>query len=218
VVIDTLSSMMFGADENKTPEMSTFFANCSQVAREFGCFVLVVHHTGKDKGAGARGAHSLVCDADFVAEVKRKDDVSTLTISKLKDEQSDLTMDFGLTRVEWRRGQELRSSCIVRITKSLRAKKAPMSKLEPTGHKGHLLTIIRNALADWSTPAPEHLGIGSARVISMDQLREAARAAGFVGHDAPEKSTFRTQLGRSLSALAGDKLVWVQDGWIWLLR
>jgi len=92
--------MMFGADENKTPEMSTFFANCSQVAREFGCFVLVVHHTGKDKGAGARGAHSLVCDADFVAEVKRKDDVSTLTISKLKDEQSDLTMDFGLTRVE----------------------------------------------------------------------------------------------------------------------
>jgi len=63
MVIDTLSSMMFGADENKTPEMSTFFANCSQVGRAFGCFVLVVHHSGKDKGAGARGAPAALRDA-----------------------------------------------------------------------------------------------------------------------------------------------------------
>ena len=48
VVIDTLARNFGGGNENATQDMNLFITNLDRLKAEFGCTVLVVHHTGKD--------------------------------------------------------------------------------------------------------------------------------------------------------------------------
>jgi hypothetical protein len=68
VVIDTLSRHIYGSD-NDPEHMASFIAGCDLVRREIGCAQLVVHHSGKDAGRGARGHSSLLCACDTEIEV-----------------------------------------------------------------------------------------------------------------------------------------------------
>lgn len=58
VVVDTLNRNMAG-DENATADMTAFLDDCEKVWRQLGCFMMLVHHTGKDESKGARGASAL---------------------------------------------------------------------------------------------------------------------------------------------------------------
>jgi len=60
VVIDTLSRCSGGADENSNTEMARVIAAADQVQQRFHCTVLIVHHAGKDRERGPRGASSLI--------------------------------------------------------------------------------------------------------------------------------------------------------------
>lgn len=55
VVIDTLNKNMVG-DENSTEDMTAFVSGMDKIWRALSCFVLVVHHSGKDESKGARGS------------------------------------------------------------------------------------------------------------------------------------------------------------------
>lgn len=63
VVVDTLSSVLAGTDENAVKDVSPFLGWCADVARDAGACVLVLHHPAKGSGL-ARGSSAITANTD----------------------------------------------------------------------------------------------------------------------------------------------------------
>jgi hypothetical protein len=101
VVVDTLSRVLVGADENSALDMGNAVAGLQEIEQAFDCAVLVVHHLGKDKGRGPRGHSSLYAAADVILSVERAGDVRTLTATKMRDaSDGDTLLTFRLQSVD----------------------------------------------------------------------------------------------------------------------
>jgi RecA-family ATPase len=60
LVIDTLNRAMAGGNENAPEDMGALVANADRIWKALGCFLLIVHHSGKDVAKGLRGHSSLL--------------------------------------------------------------------------------------------------------------------------------------------------------------
>lgn len=58
VVVDTLARNFVGGNENSAQDMGLFVEGAERIRRDFGCTVVVVHHSTKD-GTSERGGESL---------------------------------------------------------------------------------------------------------------------------------------------------------------
>ncbi|MGC3872393.1 AAA family ATPase [Halomonas sp. GXIMD04776] len=100
VVVDTLARN-FGADENSTEDMGRFVQHLDEIRANWRCTALVVHHTGKDEGRGARGNSSLPGAIDAGYLVKRDATGSvTLTPTEMKDADLPPPIYFTLESVK----------------------------------------------------------------------------------------------------------------------
>jgi hypothetical protein len=64
IVVDTLARAMAGADENAARDMGQFVGSLDRLREVTGAHVLVVHHSGKNSDAGARGSSALRAAVD----------------------------------------------------------------------------------------------------------------------------------------------------------
>jgi hypothetical protein len=121
-IIDTLAQATPGGDENSSVMMGAAIANAKRIARELGGTVVLVHHAGKQEGAGARGHSSLTAAADFEIAVSRPNDgqLRFAKVTKVKDAEDGAQWSFELEPVTLGWGPsvpgcapELRSSCVV---------------------------------------------------------------------------------------------------------
>ena len=71
IIIDTLARSFGGGNENAAQDMGQFIDACDQLKFEFGATVLIVHHMGKDSGAGPRGSSAFYSGMDTHMLVKR---------------------------------------------------------------------------------------------------------------------------------------------------
>jgi hypothetical protein len=86
VIVDTLARSYEG-DENSSEAMANFINGCGQIAEQFECLVLVVHHSGwSDKGR-SRGHSSLWGAID--CRVKATSDPDALTACVEVERQKD---------------------------------------------------------------------------------------------------------------------------------
>jgi hypothetical protein len=69
IVLDTLNRCFGGGEENSNKDMSEFLASSDKLKEEFGATVLVVHHSGKDRTKGGRGASALGGAMDVIFEL-----------------------------------------------------------------------------------------------------------------------------------------------------
>ena len=87
VIIDTLSQCMPG-DENKQEVMQAFVKACNVIKEDFGCCVLIVHHTPESEANRPRGSTVLLSAVDTAFLVQKdggaRGDVK-LKVKKLKD-------------------------------------------------------------------------------------------------------------------------------------
>jgi AAA domain len=85
LVVDTASRNMVG-DENKTPDMAAFVAALDRIRGEFGCGVLVIHHTGHENTDRERGSSALRGAADVSIRAKKDGPlVVRLSCAKMRD-------------------------------------------------------------------------------------------------------------------------------------
>lgn len=75
VVLDTLSRMIGGGDEDKARDVNVLVRNAERIQRQTGAHVLIVHHSGKDRDRGMRGSNALLGAVDTAVEVTK--DVDT---------------------------------------------------------------------------------------------------------------------------------------------
>lgn len=115
IVMDTFAQVMAGADENSGKDVGSALAQCKRIHIDTGAMVLLVHHSGKDAGKGARGWSGLRAAADVELEITRKDNDRAIKVTKLKDGQDGASMGFKLHTVtlgEDEDGDDI-TSCIV---------------------------------------------------------------------------------------------------------
>lgn len=104
VVVDTLATTFQGGNENSSEDMGTYISNMKWIQRYADTGVMIVHHSGKDQAAGARGHSSLRAATDTELEVtseKRGNSyLRKIKTRKQREGESDEETIFGLHVVE----------------------------------------------------------------------------------------------------------------------
>jgi hypothetical protein len=99
VIFDTLARCMVGADENSSKDMSTAVAALDQIRHASGACILVVHHSGKNVEAGARGHTALLGAADTMLKLGQTDRIVTLEQEKQKHHEPGNRQTYRLVSV-----------------------------------------------------------------------------------------------------------------------
>jgi hypothetical protein len=100
IVIDTMTRLITGLDENSAKDASLVTKFMEQLARYYECFVLAIHHTGKDKNKGARGSSAFYANVDTVISTKLKQGGTELRVKKQKDaDVQDEVSNFAVKEV-----------------------------------------------------------------------------------------------------------------------
>ena len=86
VVIDTVARNFGPGDENSTRDMGAFIQAADTIRTQYGCTILLIHHTGHTDKGRARGAMALkgALDAEYRLD-KDDDGVVRLEATKMKD-------------------------------------------------------------------------------------------------------------------------------------
>lgn len=85
VVIDTLSAVTLGGDENSGKDMGEVLAYCKAIHKHTGAMVLLVRHSGKNEDKGARGWSGVRDAADCEIQISRYENDRSATVTKLKN-------------------------------------------------------------------------------------------------------------------------------------
>lgn len=85
MVIDTLTRMLTGLDENSNNDGKLIVKHNEEMADHFGCFVLGIGHTGKDEKKGLRGNQAMIDNSEVVHSLKKTPDGTALRVVKLKE-------------------------------------------------------------------------------------------------------------------------------------
>jgi hypothetical protein len=96
VIIDTWAQTTAGGNENSGEDMGKALKNALEIKRKLGAMVLLIHHSGKNVTAGARGWSGLRAAADVELEVLRSDEDRVMTVTKQKDGEEGQEFGFKL--------------------------------------------------------------------------------------------------------------------------
>jgi 5S rRNA maturation endonuclease (ribonuclease M5) len=100
IVVDTVSRVLPGADENLQKEMTIFISACDRLRRATEAGVIGVHHAGKS--GDMRGSTVLRGAGDFVFKLEKEKGVNpiTLTCEKLKDEEDGWQRTLTIEKIQ----------------------------------------------------------------------------------------------------------------------
>lgn len=117
VIIDTLSRVMAGGNENDSQDMGALIRNADRIRELTGAHVMFVHHGGKDRDKKTRGHSSLFGALDTAIEVtiNETSGLRSAKIRKQKDGEDGTCFTFKLDVVEMAHsaGQAI-TSCVIR--------------------------------------------------------------------------------------------------------
>lgn len=100
VIIDTQARSTVGLEENSASDTAIVTEAMRRIRQAGGkTTVMLVHHTGKDEDAGARGSSAGTAAVDTEIRVTKKNAVISLLLEKQKDGPDGTTRDFALTAV-----------------------------------------------------------------------------------------------------------------------
>lgn len=116
VFLDTYARVMGNGNENEAQDVNRVVRNCDLIHKATGAIVVLVHHTGKDDSAGARGSSALRAATDVEIAISRPRQGPRLaTITKMKDGEDDASFKFQLDTlvIGMDEGGEDITSCVV---------------------------------------------------------------------------------------------------------
>lgn len=99
IFVDTLHRFLDG-DENSSKDAKTMIDACDILKNEFGCTVILVHHTGLNADDRARGSSSWKGAMDFEYNIKKTGNTLTMYCKKMKDSEEHKPIVFKLNCVD----------------------------------------------------------------------------------------------------------------------
>ena len=82
IICDTLARIASGANENSGEDMAPVMERFDMVAKASGAALVIIHHNGKNKAAGARGWSGIRAHIDTEIEVEDENGLKSATIVK----------------------------------------------------------------------------------------------------------------------------------------
>jgi hypothetical protein len=218
IVIDTLSRVMAGGNENAPEDMGALVQNIDRLRAETGAAVLLVHHSGKDTSKGARGHSLLRAASDTEIEVTRDSGskVATARVTKQRDYATDGTMSFTLRQVEIGVDSDGSSvtSCVVEEAEATAAGASAAAKPRLPAAQQRALQLLGKAIdeAGEVPPASNHIP-ASARCVTEDLWRRYCYQGGISsGEGDANKKAFK----RAAEALVALGRVGKWEPYVWL--
>jgi hypothetical protein len=216
LVIDTVSRVLAGGDENASDDMGAFVCSLDRLRDELGCHVLAVHHCGKDQSRGARGHSLLKAAVDTEMEVVRYDKLglSTATITKQRDGMSGDQITFRLRPIELGRDEDGDpvTSCVVEPTEALPQKNS--AKLTPSPKAKIALGTLQKAIAEAGTEAPANNHIPRVRVVEIDAWRRYYYAG--TGSDGATAEARKKAFQRARDQLQAAGAIGIHTDLVWI--
>lgn len=135
IIIDTLSRHLMESEENSNDDMARFINRLDEIRLEYKCTIILVHHTGKSVGQGARGASALKANVDFSFEVAGQDKKCAFSCDKMKDADDAVPVKhFEIKAIELgqvnRKGKQITGACVVATTTALASSNEPQQSKE----------------------------------------------------------------------------------------
>jgi len=219
IIIDTLSRALAGGNENAPDDMGAFIRNIDRLRAETGAHVLIIHHTGKTPGQGARGHSLLRAAVDTEIEVVKSETMKlwTATVTKQRDEESGAVFAFRLHVVELGHDDdgELITSCALEpLETPTEAPLRPGSKekkpptLSPEYKRA--LDFLHDVVADAGRPL-NRPGFPNLMAVTLDQWRHHLQRRGLY----EPGSTGRSRFLRMKERLIGAKLITIDEDLVW---
>jgi hypothetical protein len=163
VIVDTLARNFGPGDENSNRDMSVFVAVLDQIKSQYGCSVVIVHHSGHSDSGRGRGASALKGAVDAEFGVKR-DGGQRMVIfcTKMKDapKPPDAVFDIEVVEIGWTsQGQVLTGPVLVKSS----ALPLSIARKPLTNHMKWVLSALRALL--------EAGGVRTVGTLTREQLR-----------------------------------------------
>ena len=212
VVIDTLSRMIGSGDEDRARDINIVMQNAAKIQASTGAHVMVVHHTGKDEGRGARGSNNIQGGADTVIQIKSQgNDRYGAEFTKIKDGGAALPLTYTLAQSVLgvdADGDDI-TSCVIAPSDA-----SPGDSGKKTPHLSNRDKIALEALAyaldEHGEPAPtsNHIPQTVTRVVRIEHWRTTAYARGIASSD---KAFQRAQ-----ESLQADRRIGIWEPFAWI--
>lgn len=153
VVLDTLSRVLAGGNENAPDDMGALVMHCDRIREATRATVHLIHHSGKNTAAGARGHSSLRAATDTEIEI------GAGTIKGTKQRDMDFGAEFGFELETVDIGRDAEGVTIKSVVCHVRKP----SEFEPrlSGEQEHALDVLR-ALVKRSAGTPDNSDITDA--------------------------------------------------------
>lgn len=212
IVIDTMARVMGGRDENAAPDIADLIRNLDLIRRVSGAHVMLVHHTGKDTGRGARGHSSLRAAIDTEIELSR-DEAGQITaeVTKQRDGPTGYRFCYQLRQIELGLDQDGDpvTTCVVDPADTAEAGRADVGEAARKA-LSLLDTLINDNGKIYRKPHyPSSCGV------PFDQWRDACKTSGGLSSsDNPDTIArvfrrCRDELEKACKIVVRDQIVWV---------
>ena len=216
LVIDTVSRVLAGGNENGPDDMGALVRSLDRLRDELHCHVLAVHHSGKDQARGARGHSLLHCAVDTEIEVVRDaaTGIATATVTKQRDGATEGQIAFRLRQIELGIDQDGDpvTSCVVEPAEGEVVSRRPAPRLSPA--QGRAFQLLADAIdtAGEVPPGSNHIP-PSVRCVSETIWREYCyRGAVSAGDQDAKQKAFK----RAAETLVDNGKVGKWEPWVWL--
>jgi AAA domain len=217
VVIDTVSRVLAGGDENAPAHMGQFVTNLAHIQSRTGAHILVIHHVPQGQ-LRLRGHGSLLGSMDTTVSLEKSAAGSvTAAVDKNNDGPEGQTIAFRLEAVELYRDQEtgeITTAPVVIPTEVVRQqagrKKKPLSPKYERARR----TLAGLANGSLAKAAPDDWGLPVAiNIVPADTWRDALLRDGVLDK---EDTNVRKRFWDLKDRLAARNVIGERDGCVWI--
>jgi hypothetical protein len=224
IVIDTLSALAPGMNENASQDVSMVRKRLVMLQEQFEAAVILVHHKPKG-GSTPRGHGSLTADFETTIEFETLSDLKTpegktihqATVRKQREGKNGIAWRFTLPVVEVGKNRwgNPETSCVVHPLGE--NKSAYAAGFHATPAEKQFLHALYEALADHPQSPPAGLPKEIARVVHKSHVAEKMHSRYVSAEDDSEraKARFRQAFKRAADVLRDGAVIGVQGELFW---
>ncbi len=207
VVIDTMARSMGTGDENSARDVTQFVRNCDLIRERTGAHVLIVHHSGKNTEAGARGSSALRAAVDTEIAISDRQ----IACAKQRDMEIPSRLFFDLETVELgadQDGDPVTSAVVIPAD-------APVKKAKLLSGRDQVAAqALDGALRSEGTLRNGENFPQGRKVVEISKWRDHCRASGLTDPEA-RTDTQRKAFNRAKERLLDRDHIRVWDQFVW---
>jgi len=214
IVVDTLNRTNTGS-ESSDEDMGAYIKAADRLIDVFKCAVILIHHSGHDRGKGPRGHTSLPAAADAqIVVTKSKDGIIKAEVEFLKDGEGGVVTFSYLQEVEVAadvNGDPIKACIVMEADEPF----GDVSNMRVTGQPKRALEILKAFISHEGVDAPAGIDTGKCRVVNLNQWRKRCDDGRLAGSDNPDTS--RKAFNRARDQLRDARLININGDCVWLI-